>query len=309
MDRICWRLANVLSEALAPTERDAVRGDLMESHESGSEALRDVLGLVIRRYAALLSDWRTWVALLGLIIPVSMLLSIASQNLAGIGSVYSWLYFNNWDWGLLRSRGFWYVLSESARELAGRYLTLACWSWSAGFLLGRTSAPRRAPLNSVLFFLTLLFVVLVGAPRYLTFFSQEVHRALALPRISNSNDPVSALMFYRVIFPLLVQAFLVAVPAVWGIYEGVRVEKFRPALRKVVWAVSISSLIALLIQQPGLVFLLLWESGMPPQMWHGWPPALHPVVQLLHWIVYWPLAYWVTRALGHRRTRAETVLA
>ena len=64
MDRICWRLANVLSEALAPTERDAVRGDLMESHESGSEALRDVLGLVIRRYAALLSDWRTWVALL-----------------------------------------------------------------------------------------------------------------------------------------------------------------------------------------------------------------------------------------------------
>jgi hypothetical protein len=309
MDRICWRLADLLSEALEPMERDAVLGDLTECHESGPEALRDVLGVVTRRQAALLSDWRLWVALVGLIGPVSMLLSIASRGVVRIGSVYSWLYFNNWDWGLLRTRGFWYVLSESARFLAWRYLTLACWSWSAGFVLGRILAPRRALLNSVLFCLMLLFGVLVGAPLYFTFFSQEVHRALAAPGISNSNDPLSALMFYRVVFPLLVQAVLVAVPALWGMHEGVDVERISPALRKVVWVAGISSLIALLIQEPGFVFLLLLKAGMRPQMWHGWPLPLHFVVQLLHWVAYWPLAYWFTRALEHRRSPAETVSA
>jgi hypothetical protein len=49
MTRICWSLVEILSRMLEPDERDAVRGDLAESRETGGQALRDVLGLVARR--------------------------------------------------------------------------------------------------------------------------------------------------------------------------------------------------------------------------------------------------------------------
>jgi hypothetical protein len=43
-------------------ERLAVRGDLEESGETGLQAVWDVLGLVVRRQAALWKDWRPWLA-------------------------------------------------------------------------------------------------------------------------------------------------------------------------------------------------------------------------------------------------------
>jgi Tat protein translocase TatC len=53
MTRIYWWLAKGVSRILEANERDAVLGDLAESHESGGQALRDLLGLVVRRQAAL----------------------------------------------------------------------------------------------------------------------------------------------------------------------------------------------------------------------------------------------------------------
>jgi hypothetical protein len=49
-----WLVA-AASQLLEPGERDAVNGDLEEAGESGWRALLDVLGLVVRRQAAL---WR-----------------------------------------------------------------------------------------------------------------------------------------------------------------------------------------------------------------------------------------------------------
>ena len=101
MNRICWWLVDVVSRMLEPGERDVVRGDFAESGESGGRALRDVLGLVVRRQAALWKDWRPWLALVGLIVPLAMLLSIVSRITAGQSATYIWLYANNWDWALL----------------------------------------------------------------------------------------------------------------------------------------------------------------------------------------------------------------
>jgi len=55
-----WWVVDIVSRLLEPDEREAVRGDLTESGARGGQALRDVLGLVVRRQAALWSDWRPW---------------------------------------------------------------------------------------------------------------------------------------------------------------------------------------------------------------------------------------------------------
>lgn len=55
---VCW-----LARSLAPAEREAVLGDLAESHESGVRAMVDLAGLVARRQAALWKAWRPWAAL------------------------------------------------------------------------------------------------------------------------------------------------------------------------------------------------------------------------------------------------------
>src|SRR6266849_1899138 len=58
MTRVCWRLVDISSRILDPSEREAVRGDLVESGETSSQALREVLGLVVRRQAALWTHCR-----------------------------------------------------------------------------------------------------------------------------------------------------------------------------------------------------------------------------------------------------------
>ena len=57
MRGLCWWLVDVLSHALRPGERDAVRGDFAESGETGAQALRGLLGLVVRRQTEVWRDW------------------------------------------------------------------------------------------------------------------------------------------------------------------------------------------------------------------------------------------------------------
>jgi hypothetical protein len=59
-----WFL-RLLARALEPVEREVVLGDLAESSGTNCSAIRDLLGLIIRRQAGLWSVWRPWIALLG----------------------------------------------------------------------------------------------------------------------------------------------------------------------------------------------------------------------------------------------------
>jgi hypothetical protein len=292
MTRICWWLVTLVSRALEPDERDAVRGDFAESGETGGQALRDVLGLVVRRQAALWKGWRPWLALVGLIVPLAMLLSIVSSVTAGVSATYIWLYANNWDWALLKGAGFWYEFADSITFVFVRCLTLVCWSWTAGFVLGSVSR-RIVGVNAVLFCLMLLFGGLLGAPRYLAYVLQFVHR----PLTPDHNDPVFALAFYRMMFPLIVQAFLVAVPSLLGMRNGAEVGRLRPLLRTVLWTAAIATLSALVIQEPG--FGLFLNAYRRPGIWQGWQ------IQLLHFVVYWPIGYLGASAIG-RRWRGNT---
>lgn len=284
MRRICWWLVDMASRVLQPDERDAVLGDFAESGESGGEALCGLLGLIVRRQAALWKDWRPWLALVGLIVPLAWLLSVASRLAAGLSAVYVWSYVNNWDWALLTYGSFWYVLRDSATAVFAGYAKLVCWSWSAGFLLGFVSR-RIMPVNVVLFMLAQV----LGVSRYLTGWFQS---AAPRPLPADPNGPVFALAFYREVWPVIVLAVLVVVPAVWAMRRGAGLSGL-PRLARVGFLAAASvTVIAMAIQEPGLGFFLRAHRQLA--ILHGWP------IRLLQFVVYWPVGYLVVSAMRRR---------
>ena len=225
MNRICGRWVDVVSRTLDPAEREAVLGDLAESGVSGHRALREVLGLVVRRQAALWNEWRPWLALAGLVIPFAILLSLFARRTADGSAIYIWLYANNGDWSILANPAFRDDFAGFAAGILWSYLTLMFCSMIGGLVLG--ILPRRTiPVNGVLFCLTLFVVQLLEA------------------RSSPDRGPVNAEVFepafYRVIFPLLVQLILVVPPSLWGMRRlgflalaGIAAAADQPAVRAI----------------------------------------------------------------------------
>lgn len=206
MNKICWRLVDLFSRALEPTERVAVRGDLAESGETGGQALRGVLGLVVRRQAVLWKDWRPWLVLI-ILVPLAMQLNLTSRRVADRSAITIWMYFNNWTWTYLASPGARFDLFENLFRTAIGYLTLMCMGCTTGFALGFLSS-RTIWVNGVLFCLTLAFL----GPRQHHF---------------GGHDAVFSLSFYNVIFPIIIQVFLVLLPSLCGMYYGLRLSMSR----------------------------------------------------------------------------------
>ncbi len=282
MSHIGWRLVEVASRALEPDERDAVGGDLAESGETAGQALGSVLSLVVRRQAELWKDWRSWLVLTLLIIPLGTLLAIASRIAAGQNATYMWLYLNNWDWSLLRYAEFWYELRDSVALLFVRCLSLACWSWTAGFVLGFVS--RRLILaNTFLFCFVLLVGEVVVAPRFLAYFVRVIQPPY-------QNDPITTLAFYRSAFPVLVQIVLVAAPCIWAMRQGAGLGSLPPLRRTAVWVAAVVTLLELLIRQPGVGFLL--GTYRHPEFWRQ--------VRVFQFIAYWPAVYLLGKTIGQR---------
>jgi hypothetical protein len=288
---------DALCGMLDPAEHEVVCGDLTESGESGRQAFREVLGLVIRRQAAVWANWQPWLCLVGLVIPLSMVLSVVCRRTTDPTAVYLWMYANNWDWQLLTLRGFWYQLSDTSAMVGITYLTLICWSWSAGFLLGAASR-RAVRANSVLLGFLLAFSALVGAPLYLTHFERNLH--LLLPPIGAFPDPVFSLVFYRVFFPLLVQAMLVFLPSLFGMRAGAQRAGVRPVVLVLLCTAAITTVVAMVMQSPDLwMFLRIHQRG--GTWWGNWQG------QVLRSIVYWPLVY-LFATTGARLLRTRHIL-
>jgi hypothetical protein len=287
MSRIRWWLVDVVSRALEADEQNAVRGDFAESKESAGSALRGVMGLVVRRQAALWKHWQPWVILTVLVAPLAVLLSVVSRLAAGQNATYIWLYANNWDWALLRYKEFWYEFGDSVWFVFMKCLPLVCWSWTAGFVLGSVSR-RLVPANAVLFCIALLLGELFAAPTYLASWLLYVHPP-------DQNDPVSTLGFYRAVFPLIVLTVLVAIPSLRGMRWGRGLARFRPILRTAIWAAAIAALIVLVIQEPGVGFFL--AAYRHPGIWQSWQ------VHVLQFVVYWPVAYVISNNIARRWPR------
>jgi hypothetical protein len=268
LDSLLRRMADAASLTLDPTERDAVFGDLAESGESGWQVLREVLSLVVRRRAACLRDWRPWLTLASLAVPLGVLVSLMSKRTADGTAIYLWLYFNNWDWTNIHNPGFWRELAECAPGLLLSYLVLACWSWTTGLIVG-CFARRILWLSGAAFLVVVLAVGNFGIPR---FFDHIL--VLQRARDSRYNAAVFLEAFYRQVFPQCVQILLVVLPASIGMRQGCRMDRFP---RTAQWFLLIASTAAVgtLVSNN----LLWWQI----RVWDIWPlrvvqpPSMTPV--------------------------------
>jgi hypothetical protein len=194
------RVIDLLASTLAPDERDAVLGDLAESNATGAAAIRDLLGLVLRRQAALWTNWRPWLALAGMAIPFGILLTFFSMRSAHNSAIYLWMYANNWDPALWRIPAFRHDLIRYATDIVVSWLGLALWSWTAGRALASASIATRhvnAAILALLLFSGIVSLTATGRPR-------------------GANDAVFNVTFYRVAYPLIVKTVLVMIPCCLG---------------------------------------------------------------------------------------------
>jgi len=155
MTRICAWLFNQLSQLLEPDERDAVRGDLTESSETGWPALGELLGLVVRRQAALWKEWRPWVALVGLAVPIGFQISLSSLQFDSTYDLYRWIIRNHHDIdpSILNDIGM--SVPHGIAQMATQALLLIAWCSICSFVLASLS-PRTIWVNGSLFCFTLL---------------------------------------------------------------------------------------------------------------------------------------------------------
>jgi hypothetical protein len=140
-------LFDLVSHLLERDERDAVQGDLLESGESQWQSLLAVLGLVIRREAALWNNWRPWLAAFGLALPSSFLLMGFSLS---VGRAYQQLgdVTVRHVTGLSPGPGLALFLCN--------VLLLVAWSWTGGFVVGSVSR-RTIWVSAALSFTPCLF--------------------------------------------------------------------------------------------------------------------------------------------------------
>jgi hypothetical protein len=291
LNRFNWWLVEAVSRSLDPEEREAVNGDLVESGETGAQALRDLLGLVALRQAALWKDWRPWLVLVVLVIPLGVLLSLVSRMMADFSAIYSWMYLNNWTWTYLTNAGARTDLVGYAAEISLRYLALFCWSWTAGFLLG-TFSRRTIPVNGSLFCCALVLGELFEAPQYLGHW-------LILPRplgqgAGSNQSGIYALTFYSVMFPLIIQMLLVVLPSLWGVRQGLRLGVLTTPRRTLLWMCVIATVTAL-----GTENSVWWQV----RTWYVRPnPTPVPHLPSLLTIAFLgPVGYW----LAAGKTRSE----
>ena len=298
MKRLWSWVVEPVSRFLERDEREAVLGDLAESRQSGPRALLDVLDVVIRRQARLWMTWRPWLILFALILPVGMLLSIVSRQTSDLSAIYLWMYANNWDAALTHNPGFWRLFAETAVSIFISYLTLACWSWTGGFVLGSLSR-TMGTLNSLLLCLILFFGQVIGAPDYFAYFHDKAFGNLHLP---DANAAVFEVGFYRVVLPVIVQIVLVAIPALWGFRLATGMGKLRRLVNTALWAAATATLAVMLVPEIGF-WLFLSTRIFHIRIWTG----IMSATKFLWPIEFWPIVFLIAHAMtqrGLRRARA-----
>jgi hypothetical protein len=198
MRRLCWFFAGLLLRLLESEEREFVLGDLSETCASPRQALCQVFGLAIRRQAALWKCLRSWAVLAVVIFPSATLLRFGSSVVADNSAIYLWLYTNYWNWMLVENPGYRYDLLRYICVFGACYIALFALSWKVGVVLGFVSK-RGTPVQALLF-----TVILFGL------------RESSRTREITGNTAVFAHGFFASIFPLIVLAFFVLFPALWG---------------------------------------------------------------------------------------------
>ena len=192
-------LADLAATLLEPQERDVVRGDLAECGVGGWCAFLEVLGLVARRQAALWADWRPWIAVIAIVVPIGLMLSHATRWWADAYAIDIQIYTQLWDISYLKYPGWPRELSLVLWSGTLSAAALAGWSWASGYVLASLS--RRTGWIAIALFALILFLGTLGTAT-----------------IARANAGAFAGHFFGIVFPRLVRFCLVMLPALCGMH-------------------------------------------------------------------------------------------
>lgn len=272
MNPICWWFVNHISRLLAPDERDALQGDIAELGLSGSQALHEVLGLVVRRQAAPWQDWHPWLALFGLAGLVGSRLTRISFL---IGTMPALPLFIRWKYGVHYGNGL--SAQEEAMVFLCQSLAVIFWSWTAGFVLGLLSRRTLWINASVFYFICFLF----WPPRTLTI---------------GETSGRSPLIFFGIVLPIILQTVLFFLPSFWGLRRAAR-DAMLTVPQTFLLAAAIIAITALASWTSGWRqnAHLTWSGGIWPHEVTRWPSRLWTYA-----LVSWPIAYLFADALRKR---------
>jgi len=139
MSTVPWRFMEWLARALDLAEQEAVLGDLYESRSGALACAVGLAGLVLRRQMQAWSDWRPWLGLVGIAMPVGLLLADFALMLARTFDLYVWIAWNYavMDMQILEETGF--TLRHGAVVIGSYLALLLVWSWTGGFALASIS--------------------------------------------------------------------------------------------------------------------------------------------------------------------------
>ncbi len=188
----------LLGRLLEPDERDAVLGDLAEGEVSPGRALFELSGLIIRRHSERWRDWRPWLAIVAIVVPVGAALSHVARWWADVDAIYAWTYVNYWTTAHLDSAGARTELIHHATLFLLHCLTLAAWSWAAGAALGLIARRTLSALGP-LFCLAVVFATL---------------GTTTTARANAANAAIFSTLTYGAWFPWTLRVLLVMAPAI-----------------------------------------------------------------------------------------------
>jgi hypothetical protein len=225
----------LLGRFLEPDERHAVLGDLAEEKTSGKRAVFEVSGLILRRHAEHWRDWRPWLAVIMIVVPVGGTLSHIARWWADVDAIYAWMYANNWTSAYLDSPGARTELIHHTTRFLLHCLTLAAWSWTAGAALGLTSRRTVSALGP-LFCLTVVFGTL---------------GTMTTARANAANAAIFSTVTYDAVFPWALRIVLVMAPAILGMRTD-----FTGRSRRLTMATAVM-----------VVALTAWNAGQLEASW------------------------------------------
>jgi len=296
LSQVCGGLVGRVSRLLESNEREIVLGDLAEADTNETQALREVLGLVIRRQAGLWLGWRPWLGVATLVLPVGILLSVLSRWWADGSAIHWWFYVNNWTWGYVESAGARSDFVNAVSAILLTYICLLCWSWTTGFVLGSISG-RSIGVTGLLFCVA-VFVGTLGTT--------------STGRANPGNAAVFQLAFYGVWFPWILRTFLVVIPALRGMQKGFRNGSL-PMFPATLWVIFMTALTAWEARSIEYGVIFGWLGWHLPRLLSPGPDGfvvsaddvIDWRVRLLPLVVMWP-AGWMAACAGLRRWRTWT---
>jgi hypothetical protein len=284
-----WWCAERLSRLLERDERGVVWGDLVESGVGPRRALVEIAGLVARRQAALWLEWRPWVALATVAVPLGVLLSYITRWWADGSATLLAPYLTRLSWAHLQNPAARSDFIEFTALLLLGYAALIGWSWTCGFVLG-TMSPRTRGIAGALF----CVCVMVGTIGTTT-------TARAWP----GNADIFGSTFFSTLYPLLLRVVYVILPAEWGL-QASRRRTSLPILPAVLAAVVVAVFTA--FEARSVESALSFGAGVVPA------PGPDGIVgtaddaralRFLPLVLMWPAAFIAASALRREHVRID----